>query len=270
LDETDVSRRIGGDHLHAEDRVRLEGKVAIITGAAAGIGRACAELFAREGAQVIAADRDVEAGQTAATAIVAERGACRFIATDVSDADSVRALVADTMRDFGRIDVLYNNAGGSSLADGPVTTAPFDEFWNKMRVDLFGTWLGCHYVIPHMIAAGGGSVINASSMYALVGTPNRDAYTAAKGAITALTRSMAVEFAKHKVRVNAVAAAGTTTERVLKRVEQKAISQKTLDAHLLGLVAPLDVAQAVLYLASDESRATTGHILAVDSGLTIS
>src|SRR4029453_9910671 len=105
--------------------------------------------------------------------------------------------VVDTaMQKYGRLDILYNNAGGSTMQDGPVTTAPFEEFWRKMNVDLFGTWLGCHYAIPHMIAGGGGSVINASSMYALTGTPNRDSYTAAKGAITALTRSMAVEFAK--------------------------------------------------------------------------
>jgi NAD(P)-dependent dehydrogenase (short-subunit alcohol dehydrogenase family) len=107
-------------------------------------------------------------------------------------------------------------------------------------------------------------------MYALKGVPNRDAYTAAKGAITALTRSMAVEFAPHKVRVNAVAAAGTKTERVLNRLQQGGIAQKVLDAHLLGLAEPDDVARAVLYLASDESKSTTGHVLAVDSGLTIS
>jgi NAD(P)-dependent dehydrogenase (short-subunit alcohol dehydrogenase family) len=195
---------------------------------------------------------------------------CLFVPTDVSDPESVKRVVDTAMQTYGRIDILYNNAGGSTMQDGPVTTAPFDEFWRKMKVDLFGTWLGCHYVIPHMIAAGGGSVINASSMYALTGTPNRDAYTAAKGGITALTRSMAVEFAKHKVRVNAVAAAGTTTERVLKRLQSNGISQKVSDAHLLGFVSPQEVASAVLYLASDESRTTTGHILAVDSGYTIS
>jgi NAD(P)-dependent dehydrogenase (short-subunit alcohol dehydrogenase family) len=107
-------------------------------------------------------------------------------------------------------------------------------------------------------------------MYALTGTPNRDAYTAAKGGITALTRSMAVEFAPGKVRVNAVAAAGTKTERVLRRINEKGISAKVADAHLLGFVDPIEVAYAVLYLASDESRTTTGHILAVDSGYTIS
>ena len=250
--------------------MRLEGKIALITGAGTGIGRACVDTFAREGARVVIAEIDTSSG-SAAQAELADQGYdCRFVPTDVSDADSVKNVVEVTMRAYGRIDILYNNAGGSTLQDGPVTTAPFEEFWRKMKVDLFGTWLGCHYVIPHMIAAGGGSVINASSMYALTGTPNRDAYTAAKGGITALTRSMAVEFAKHKVRVNAVAAAGTTTERVLKRLESKGISQKVSDAHLLGFVSPQEVASAVLYLASDESRTTTGHILAVDSGYTIS
>ena len=250
--------------------MRLAGKTAIITGGGAGIGRACVELFAREGARVVIAEKDVGSGEAARDAITGQGSTCLFIPTDVSDPDSVRSLVSTAITSYGRIDILYNNVGGSTMNDGPVTTAPFDEFWNKVRVDLFGTWLGCHYTIPHMIAAGGGSVINASSMYALVGMPGRDAYTAAKGAITALTRSMAVEFAPHKVRVNAVAAAGTTTERVRTRIEQKRISQKLADAHLLGFVDPMDVAQAVLYLGSDDSRSTTGHILAVDSGLTIS
>jgi NAD(P)-dependent dehydrogenase (short-subunit alcohol dehydrogenase family) len=253
-----------------EHQMRLKGKVAIITGAGAGIGRASAVLFAREGARVVVAERDLASGEQVAREITDEGHAALFVPTDVSSQDSMRALIERTISHFGRIDVLYNNAGGSTQADGPVTTAPIEEFWNKMRTDLFGTWLGCHYAIPHMVAQGGGSVINASSMYALVGTPNRDAYTAAKGAITALTRSMAVEFAKHKVRVNAVAAGGTKTERVSARIAQGGVGQKTLDSHLLGLAEPIDVAQAVLYLASDESCRTTGHILTVDSGLTMS
>jgi NAD(P)-dependent dehydrogenase (short-subunit alcohol dehydrogenase family) len=250
--------------------MRLAGKVALITGGGAGIGRACVELFAREGARVVIAERDTATGEAAHEAITKAGHTGVFVPTDVSDPDSVGHVVAATVKTYGRIDILYNNVGGSTSADGPVTTAPFDEFWNKMKVDVFGTWLGCHHAIPHMIAQGGGSIINASSMYALTGTPNRDAYTAAKGAITALTRSMAVEFAKHKIRVNAVAAAGTATERVAKRIAAGGVSQKVLDAHLLGVVDPIDVAYAVLYLASDESRTTTGHILAVDSGLTIS
>jgi len=250
--------------------MRLAGKVAVITGGGGGIGRACVELFAREGASVVIAERDVAAGEAARNALAGQGLPCLFVATDVSEPDSVSTMVAAAMREFGRIDVLYNNVGGSTMNDGPVTTAPFDEFWNKMKVDLFGTWLGCHYVIPHMIAAGGGAVVNASSMYGLVGTPGKDCYTAAKGAITALTRSMAVEFAPHKVRVNAVAAAGTLTDRVRRRVEEGKIPKKVVDQHLLGFIDPMDVAHAVLYLASDEARSTTGHILAVDSGLTIS
>lgn len=250
--------------------MRLKDKVVLITGGGAGIGRACVELFAHEGAHVVIAERDIATGAAVRDALAAKGLRALYVPTDVSEPESVENVVATTMREYGRIDALYNNVGGSTARDGPVTKAPFEEFWLKMRVDLFGTWLGCHYVIPHMIAAGGGSVINASSMYALKGVPNRDAYTAAKGAITALTKSMAVEFAQHKVRVNAVAAGGTTTERVVQRMEQGGISQKVLDAHLLGLASPVDVAQAVLYLASDESRSTTGHIMTVDSGLTIS
>jgi NAD(P)-dependent dehydrogenase (short-subunit alcohol dehydrogenase family) len=249
--------------------MRLAGKVAIITGGGAGIGRACVELFAKEGARMVIAELDESSGAAARDAVLEGGGSCVLVKANVSEPESVKRVTDTAMREFGRIDILYNNAGGSTMRDGPVTTAPFEESWNKMNVDLFGTWLGCHYAIPHMIAGGGGSVINASSMYALTGTPNRDAYTAAKGAITALTRSMAVEFAAHKVRVNAVAAAGTTTERVQRRIDEKRISQKVADAHLLGFASPMDVAYAALYLGSDESRTTTGHILTVDSGYTM-
>lgn len=249
--------------------MRLKNKVAIITGSGSGIGRACVELFAREGAQVVIAEIDEAKGLAVQDAVRQSGGVSTFVRTDVSQEEDVKRMVDTAMREYGRLDILYNNAGGSTAQDGPVTTVGHEEFWRKMHVDLFGTWLGCRHAIPHMIAAGGGSVVNASSMYGLTGTPNRDAYTAAKGAITALTRSMAVEFATHKVRVNAVAAAGTLTERVRERVEQGKISTKVSDAHLLGFVDPLNVAHAVLYLASDESRFTTGHILAVDSGYTI-
>lgn len=250
--------------------MKLAGKVALVTGGGAGIGRACVELFAQEGAKVVFAELDPATGQATCDAVRARGLDCLFVQTDVGDASQMERFVKTAIDAHGRIDVLYNNAGGSTSRDGPVTTTPFDEFWNKMRVDLFGTWLGCHYAIPHMIAGGGGAVVNASSMYALKGFPNRDAYTAAKGGITALTRSMAVEFAPHKVRVNAVAAGGTLTERVAQRAKAGGISQKVLDAHLLGLAEPIDVARAVLYLACDDSRSTTGHVMTVDSGITIS
>ncbi len=119
--------------------------------------------------------------------------------------------------------MLYNNAGGSTVRDSRVTDAPFEEFWSKMKLDLFGTWLGCRYGIQAMMDAGhGGSVINSTSIFALIGTHGKDAYTAAKGAVSALTRSMAVEYARHRIRVNAVAPGATATERVLKLLKDDA------------------------------------------------
>lgn len=249
--------------------MRLDGKVALITGGGAGIGRACVDLFAREGASVAIIEHDAASGAAAERALAAEGHPVLFIETDVSSPESMERAVAATVARFGKLDVLYNNVGGSTLQDGPVTTAPLEEFWRKMSVDVFGTWLGCRYAIPHMIAAGGGSIVNATSMCALMGTPGKDAYTAAKGAVAALTRSMAVEYGPHKIRVNAVAPAATRTERVIKLLESDNVTAKIAENYLLGLVEPIDVAQAVLYLASDEARVTTGHILTVDSGVTI-
>lgn len=251
---------------------RLEGKVVFITGGGAGIGRASALLFAREGARVVIAERDERAGRETVELIAGQGGPrALFVPTDVTEADSVEQAVARTLADYGRFDVLYNNAGGSTVRDSRVTDAPVEEFWAKMKLDLFGTWLGCRYGIQAMIDAGnGGSVINSTSIFALIGTHGKDAYTAAKGAVSALTRSMAVEYARHRIRVNAVAPGATATERVLKLLQEDGVTSKSLDGQLFGLVQPEDIAHAALYLASDESKSTTGHILAVDGGLTIS
>lgn len=249
--------------------MRLEGKIALITGAGAGIGRACAELFAREGACVAIAEYDSETGEAVCQAITKAGGKAIFIKTDVSKQENVEEAVQRTVATFGGLDILYNNVGGSTLKDGSVLTAPFDEFRKKIDVDLFGTWLGCHYAVPEMIKRGGGSIINASSINALKGRPGRAAYTAAKGAITALTRSMAVDFAPHRIRVNAIAPGSTITERILQRRPGGALSAEMAQRHLLGALDPIDVAYAVLYFASEESRKTTGQVLAVDSGFTM-
>ena len=249
---------------------RLKDKVALITGAGGGIGRVTAELFAREGARVVIAEYDAASGGEAAEAIAAAGGEALFVHTDVTEEDSVRAAVAATVARFGALHVLYNNAGGSTLHDGPLTEAPIDEFWRAIKLDLLGTWLASRHAIPEIVKAGGGSVVNAASVVALMGWPGKDAYTASKGAIAALTRSMAVEFAPHKVRVNAVAPCVTRTPRVLAQLAASETTQKLAARHLVDLAEPLDVANAALYLASDESARTTGHILAVDSGLTIS
>ncbi|MGU3492961.1 SDR family NAD(P)-dependent oxidoreductase [Xanthobacteraceae bacterium A53D] len=249
--------------------MRLAGKVALITGGGAGIGRATAALFATEGAKVVVAELDAAAGEATVRDIRQAGGDARFIQTDVTNSDQVKRAVDEAVSSYGGLHILHNNVGGSTLRDGPVTTAPFEEFWHKMNVDVFGTWLGCHHAIPHMARSGGGSIINMTSMCALMGTPGKDAYTAAKGAVSALTRSMAVEFAPHQIRVNAIAPAATRTDRVIKILEGDGVTAKIAENYLLGFVEPKDVAYAVLYLASDEARVTTGQVLAVDSGITI-
>ncbi len=245
---------------------RLEGKAAFITGGGAGIGRATAILFAREGARVAVADINLAAAEE--TAHLAGHGAIA-LKTDVSDEASISAAIAATVEKFGRLDILHNNAGGSTPQDNNVVEAPVEEFWRVIKLDLFGTFLGCRYGIPALIRSGGGAVINMTSNMALMGVPGRDCYTAAKGGVAALTRSLAVEFAAQRVRVNAIAPSATMTERLKKLVQANPAVNKLAESHLLGPIAPEDIANAALYLASDESRAMTGHIMAVDSGVTI-
>jgi NAD(P)-dependent dehydrogenase (short-subunit alcohol dehydrogenase family) len=246
---------------------RLAGKVAFITGAGTGIGRATAILFAREGARVVVAEINVAAGEE--TAHSAGNGAIA-IRTDVTDEASVQAAVRATVARFGALHVLHNNAGGSTAEDGTAVDAPIAEFWRVVKLDLFGTFLGCRFGIPAIIKSGGGSVINMSSNVALMGIPGRDCYTAAKGGVAAMTRSMAVEFAAQKVRVNAIAPSVTMTGRVRKLVAGNPALDKLADSHLLGLIEPTDIADMALFLACEESRMVTGQVYPVDSGVTIS
>jgi NAD(P)-dependent dehydrogenase (short-subunit alcohol dehydrogenase family) len=246
---------------------RLVGKVAIITGAGTGIGRATAILFAREGARVAIAEIDAAAGEE--TAHLAGNDAIA-VRTDVTDETSVRQAVRIAVRQFGALHILHNNAGGSTPRDNTVVDAPIEEFWRVIRLDLFGTFLGCRVAIPEIIRSGGGSVINMSSNLALMGIAGRDCYTAAKGGIAALTRSMAVEFAAQRVRVNAIAPSATMTDRVRGLMAGNAALDRLANAHLLGLIEPPDIANMALFLASDESRMVTGQFYPVDSGVTIS
>lgn len=246
---------------------RLEGKVAFITGGGTGIGRATALGFAREGARVAIADIDAISGEE--TAHLAG-GAAIAIRTDVTDPDSLQSAIRATAGQFGRLDVLHNNAGGSTAQDDTAVDAPLDEFWRAIKLDLFGTFLGCRFGIPELIKSGGGSVINMSSNVALMGVPGRDCYTAAKGGIAAITRSLAVAYAPQRVRVNAIAPSATMTARVRRLVAGNPALTKLADSHLLGLIEPEDIANAALYLASDESRMVTGQVVPVDSGVTIS
>ncbi|MGA8197051.1 MAG: SDR family oxidoreductase [Acetobacteraceae bacterium] len=246
---------------------RLVGKVAFITGAGTGIGRATAVLFAREGARVAIAEIDAAAGDE--TAHLAGNDAIA-IRTDVTDETSVREAVRTAVQQFGALHILHNNAGGSTPQDNTVVDAPIEEFWRVIRLDLFGTFLGCRVAIPEIIRSGGGAVINMSSNLALMGIAGRDCYTAAKGGIAALTRSMAVEFAAQRVRVNAIAPSATMTDRVRGLMAGNVALDRLANAHLLGLIEPPDIANMALFLASDESRMVTGQVYPVDSGVTIS
>ena len=242
---------------------RLQGKVALITGAGCGIGRAAALLFAREGAKVVVAEIARADGEAAAAAIEAAGGEARFVATDVAEPAQVEAAVRVAVDAFGGLQVLYNNAGGATARDGKVTEIDPDEFWRTMRVDLFGTFLGCRFAIPVMVRGGGGSIINTTSIRAMIGTAGADAYTSAKGGVRALTGALALQWAAHNIRVNAIAPGVILSERVKALLsEDDPIYQKSL----LGPSDPEDVAKMALYLASDESRRVTGAILPMDSG----
>ena len=248
----------------------LIGKVALITGSGSGIGRSAAILFSQAGAKISVADVNAEHGTETVNLIEANGGQAIFVECDVSKPEHVRNMISTTVKAFGGLNILYNNAGGSTMMDGPVTEAPDEEFWRVIGLDLYGTFLGCKYAIPELIKAGGGSVINMSSNQALMGIPGRVCYTAAKGGIASMTRAMAVEYGGHKIRVNAIAPSVTLTERVKKLLEQSTEIQKQAERHLVGLAEPEDVANLALFLASDQSALITGQVISVDSGVTIS
>ena len=245
-------------------------KVALITGSGSGIGRSAAILFSQAGAKISVADVNAEHGTATVNLIEANGGQAIFVECDVSKPENVRSMISTTVKAFGGLNILYNNAGGSTMMDDRVTEAPDEEFWRVIGLDLYGTFLGCKYAIPELIKAGGGSVINMSSNQALMGVAGRICYTAAKGGIASMTRAMAVEYGGHKIRVNAIAPSVTLTERVKKLLEQSTEIQKQAKRHLVGLAEPEDVANLALYLASDQSALITGQVISVDSGVTIS
>jgi NAD(P)-dependent dehydrogenase (short-subunit alcohol dehydrogenase family) len=246
---------------------RLDGKVILITGGAAGIGRASALMSAGEGASVAIADID-PAGEQIAQEIASAGGEALFVRTDVTDEASVEAAIAAVIGRFGRLTTLHNNAGGGTPADNGVVDAPIDEFWRAIRLDLFGTFLCSRYAIPQIEKAGGGSIINMTSVAGMYGIPGIACYSSAKGGVIALTRSMAAECAPRNIRVNAIAPGFVTTERALRISGVKAVARDAASKQALGAGSPEDIAAMMVYLASDESRFTTGSVMVVDGGTT--
>ena len=242
---------------------RLEGKRALITGSASGIGRAAARLFASEGARLTLCDIKSKENERLAEEIRSRGGEALSIQTDVGDPEAMQTAFEQSIEAFDGLDVIYNNAGGATSNDGRITEIEMEEFWHAIRLNLFGTVLGCRYGIPHLIASGGGSVINTGSIRALIGTAGADAYTSAKGGVVTLTRALALQWAHANIRVNAISPGLILTDRVRQLLsDDDPIRTKTP----LGPSEPEEVAPLALYLASDESRQVTGAILPMDGG----
>lgn len=247
--------------------MRLKDKVAIITGGGSGIGRASAELFAREGAKVVVADFNEKAGQETAGAIRRAGGEAIFVRVDVSNSAQVQQLVDTTLRIYGGIDILVNNAG--VLLFGTALDTNQEDWERVIAINLTGTFLVSKAVLPHMIARGGGAIVNlTSSTGAHDAAANTVAYVTSKGGVALLTRAMAIDHAKHHVRVNAVAPGPTDTPMLREAMspEQLAAFAATFPMGRLG--RPEELARAILFLASDEASFVTGAILAVDGGQT--
>ncbi|MEZ7979797.1 MAG: glucose 1-dehydrogenase [Myxococcota bacterium] len=249
---------------------RVEGKVSIITGAASGIGRITALTLAREGARVVIADIDLAGGRRVAKEIVAAGGEALAVKVDVGSEASVIALVEVVMDAFGALHVLHNNAAITSPAhqrrDGNLLDLDVEVWDETMRIDLRGPMLGCKHAIPRMIESGGGSIVNTTSNSALAGDLTLNAYAAAKGGLNTLTLSVATAFGKQGIRCNAVSPAHIESPSLTAVVPAEVIEMLRSQCLTRRLGSPQDVANMVLFLASEEAAFITGQILRVDGG----
>jgi NAD(P)-dependent dehydrogenase (short-subunit alcohol dehydrogenase family) len=250
---------------------RLAGKTAFITGASSGIGRACAELFTREGARVALAGRRREALEATAAAVSASKGEALVVPCDVTKAADIERAIGQTVLRYGRLDVVVNNAGALLVATATETS---EDEWNRlMDVNLKGPFLVSREAVKRMRATGGGSIVNIGSALGLVAMPKRAAYAASKGGLALLTKAMAMDHAAENIRVNCICPAIVETELVQNlfrgQADPEAARRARIQTIPLGRFGkPGDVAQLAVFLASDESSWMTGAAIPVDGGLT--
>jgi NAD(P)-dependent dehydrogenase (short-subunit alcohol dehydrogenase family) len=250
--------------------MRLANIISLITGAGSGIGRESALLFAKEGSKVVVADIREEEGQKTVSLIKDTGGEATFIRSDVSDTGDVKAMISFTEKTYGQLNVLFNNAGIFHQKDGSVLETS-EEIWDVvLNVNLKGVFLGCKYGIPALLRAGGGSIINTASFVALLGAATSQiAYTASKGGVLALTREIAVEFARKKIRANAICPGPVQTPLLADLLADPDRRQRRLVHIPAGRFAEADeIARAALFLASADSSYINGSVFTIDGGIT--
>lgn len=251
--------------------MRVKDRVAIVTGAAVGIGQGIATVLSREGAKVVVADVDETAGRRTVEELRQAGGDAIFVRADVGDEAQVRAMVDQAVRQYGRLQILVNNAGIGVYT--PVHETSLADWERCLRVNLTGVFLCSKYALPHLKAAGGGAIVNIASVHAYQNVGGTAPYAASKGGVAALTRVMAIDYARDKIRVNAICPGWIYTpliERIFRESgDFEGMKRRVGERQLMGrLGTPEDIGYAVLYLASDESSFVTGTSLFVDSGLT--
>ncbi|MEE2717333.1 MAG: glucose 1-dehydrogenase [SAR324 cluster bacterium] len=250
--------------------MRLKDKVALVTGAASGIGRESALLFAQEGAKVVAVDLNDDAGQATVAEIRSAGNTATYVHADVSKATDCEAMVAAAEKEYGQLNVLFNNAGIMHGSDDNAMVTDEDTWDLTMAINLKGVFMGCKYGIPALQRAGGGSVINTASFVALLGAATPQiAYTASKGGVLAMSRELSVIHARENIRVNALCPGPLRTELLMKFLDTEAKKHRRLVHVPMGRFGEAtEMAKAALFLASDESSYMTGAEMVVDGGIT--
>ena len=247
---------------------RLQNKVSIITGAASGIGRAAASLFAREGSAVVVADVNEERGQSIVAEIRNDGGTAAFIRTDVANESDIKNTISETISRFGTLDIIYNNAGFQIVEQAHLLS---QEDWHKqIQINLDGTFYGCKYALEHFEKTGGGIILNTSSINGILPSFKRPAYNAAKGGVIMLTKNIAADYGSKNVRANVICPGATYSEMTIPHLTTEQIRSKVCRFSVFNRMAePEEIAKPALFLCSDDASYITGIALQVDGGMNL-